>query len=492
MLLSAFLLLLPQQIGHDRYVIDPAGEIMESAWFDSNANGSTDLWLAVKEDGHRFIQCYQQGKQGGFPADPTVNFRLSPAVVAWAVGNFSDAVDFPGADLIYTTRNAVYLQPFTGKRPKKIHEAEMLLDLPSSDFAPLWREVADMDGDGLDEILLPTREGFLVLRGDGTLVGEIPISLTDARPPVASAVLSEGVTAKLESQDLSDLFIPNVELGIVNRPPVLHSEQLLPIPSFVDLNGDRLLDISWYRDRSLHQHFFSKNAGVTAEAQQVRNIPPESGRREKHLEWVQAGGGPAADLLVMRVSKGLQLTSDWQIRLYFDAAQRAPDAAPDFFRKVEGTLVVPYFEDLNGDGRKDVGLASWGSSGLLSLSEPHITFDFLVYLADQEGGFSKRAHIPLSVDYPLSDLKTFSLAPAISLDLDGDGMLDLLRSSGKGTIEVLPFEKSETLSLGKKSLEIPADVLGSVVEVKDLNADGVGDILVRRLDSWEIFLTFRR
>ena len=42
------------------------------------------------------------------------------------------------------------------------------------------------------------------------------------------------------------------------------------------------------------------------------------------------------------------------------------------------------------------------------------------------------------------------------------------------------------------SFEIPLGVLGSMVEVLDLNSDGVGDIMVRGFSSWDLFLTDMR
>jgi hypothetical protein len=121
-----------------------------------------------------------------------------------------------------------------------------------------------------------------------------------------------------------------------------------------------------------------------------------------------------------------------------------------------------------------------------------VSHEFLVFPALAEGGFAKRAQVPHSATYPIETLDSFSIAPAISMDLDGVRGFDFLQSTGKGTLESLPFDSDVAFSLQKSNLEFSIDVLGSVVEIRDLNQDGVGDILVRRLDSWEIFITHRR
>jgi hypothetical protein len=487
-----FLAFVPQQVGHSRYVIDPPGELLETAWRDADGNGTLDLWLASAENGKRKIHLYLQQDGGGFSTEPSRTFGVSAGVVGWAVGDFLGGEGWTGAEIIFTTRNGIWVQPNQGTRPKKIFEVELLLELPSAKYLPQWKEIADFNGDGFDELVVPTRTGILVLEGTGKVLGNIPISPQGGRPPVASAEFLEGFTAKLSSQDLSDLFVPNEEQGVMTPPPILYAEARLPIPSIADINGDGRLDISWYRNRKLYFHLQTEAGTFQSKPDATHTVPTDEARREKRIEWVNVGGTPAADLLILRTTKGLKLSSDWQIRVYLDFALHSFDREPDFFRKVEGVFVIPYFADLNGDHRVDVCLSAWNSSGLLSLREPHVSHKFLVFPALAEGGFAKRAQVPHSATYPIETLDSFSIAPAISMDLDGVGGFDFLQSTGKGTLESLPFDSDVAFSLQKSNLEFSIDVLGSVVEIRDLNQDGVGDILVRRLDSWEIFITHRR
>ena len=77
-----------QQVGHDRFVIDPPGALLGTAWRDADANGLVDLWLASVENGKRNINLYIQQEEGGFPTEPSHTFGVPSAVVGWAVGDF--------------------------------------------------------------------------------------------------------------------------------------------------------------------------------------------------------------------------------------------------------------------------------------------------------------------------------------------------------------------------------------------------------------------
>jgi hypothetical protein len=489
MISTLALALLAAQNSYARYLIDVPGEVVETVVRDTNQDGLTDIWLASLDGERRFLSCFQQSPEGGFPTEPLHHISVSRAVVAWAVGNFLGGEEHPGPEIIFTTREAVYLQS-PGGRPKKIYQTAMLLDLPAADDLPAWQDVLDIDGDGLDEIVLPTRIGYLLLNGDGKLIVEIPWSVASGRAPVAQRDLFGGMArAKLSSKQLSDLFVPNEAAGVLESPPMLFSSVTVPRPSMYDVNGDGRIDFTLLDGDRLLVYTQAANGSFVATPNLRLDLPNGKGDDNEILEWGNFGGASEADLLLLQSDSGLNVSFDWQIRIWFDVALKENLGQPDFFRKVSGSFVRPYLHDVDQDGLIDLAVSSWNLNLGLAIREPSVTHRVFLFPGAKEGGFTNRAALSYQKDFSVGDLESFALIPALNSDLDGDGYLDLLENSGKGELEVHPLYRDGVFKVRDSSLRIPIDALAAKVQVADLNLDQVGDLLVQKYTHWEVYLS---
>ncbi len=489
MIFSAIMLAACPQVNFSRYVLDIPGEIIETQRVDANRDGKVEVWLASYEEGRRYLSYFEQLPSGGFPAEPAKKFPVPKAVVGWAIGNFTAEEGAVQPELLFTTRNAVYIQALTG-RPQKIFEQEFLLDLPAENALPVWEEVLDIDGDGLDEIVLPTREGYLILRGIGEAMAHIPWQPRDARMPVATRDLFGGkAKATVSSSKLSDLFVPDESAGILEKPPLLYTAISLPRPTLDDINGDGLLDFSFLEENQIRTHFQTPEHTFKSKPQRKFKLPPASGADNEELRWGQWGGGPQADLLMMRSESSWSLSSEWTIRIWIDANSKEELGQPTFVRKAEGSWVGPYLYDVNADGLTDLVISAWQLDIGLTLNEPSVEHNLYLFRGKEHGGFETRAAISHTRDYAVGDLDTFSLVPALTSDLTGDGKLNLLENSGKGELEIHNVVEGGQFRISEPVQRIPVDALAAVVLLEDLNNDQIGDLLVRHYSHWEIYLS---
>lgn len=496
MILSLLLLALPQEANHLASYVQPSGHIMgEHAFADADGDGDLDLYLPILSEGKRFIDIHYQHQARVYSAVPDEHIEISPAVVSWNVGDFLPGEEEPGCELLLLASRGAYVRTQQG-RPKALLRALMLLDMPSSDSLPLWEAMADIDGDGFPEVALATADGFQIMDQDGSLLGEIPHPLASERQPMASGSYLGGMARPtLSSQTLADLFLPNEDLGVIARPPALFSFESLPTPVWSDADGDGRLDLSFLQGVELTIHRQDEAGRFDSEPWQVIELPHSEESDFEQVDWVDVGGGPAADLLLVRSSEDiLRQTRPWQVRVYLDLARREDLVESDAFFKVDSTFLWVFLEDLDQDGRRDVCLSNWSLDlALLGRGAPSIDHRVTGFLADRSG-WSSRAAFEWERTFHAEDFESLVLMDSVVQDLTGDGRPDLLERSKAGSLEVRRFlEHPSGLTVAKDvSTEIPINALAASIDVQDLNDDGVGDLIVRRDKKFEIHLSYRR
>ncbi|MFQ5749040.1 MAG: hypothetical protein ACE5H3_06240 [Planctomycetota bacterium] len=509
--LAAALLL--QGVAHVRSVLPLDGRILQSVVADANGDGLSDLLVArsLPQEG-REVDVFFLRPDGAFPAVPDRRIEIKVDVICWGVGEFRP--DDPGIELLLTTRSGAYtLSPRKngyGGNIRKLAGGPMLFDLPSERALPLWTAIADVDGDGIDEVALLTLDGVLVVRPTaegGQMIGSLSeVSKSRSRPPAAERAFLLG-NPQISSQPLSELFVPDDDPGLIDAPPTFSVDDSMPIPFFRDLNGDGLLDLVYYDGGYLFGHF-----QVPAPAQEAQEdgrplfsspedfrvyVGDQSGWKLFSLDLLDVGGGKAADLLLLRrQKKNTPLPVAYQAILYLDPFEggQVRMGSPDSVAQFESSLASFSLADFNHDGRPDLAMEGWSlTTNLLSLGVEisHVVSGFP---AKEKGGFQNRASFQYRRGYKADDFTAFSYVPALTSDLDGDGLTDLLESDPHGVLEMRPFvgEGGRAGFAKEPAFQVAVQALGSVVQVQDLNHDGVGDLLIRHQSIFELYISRKR
>jgi len=507
--LAAVLLL--QGVAHVRSVLPLEGRILQSVVADANGDGLSDLLIARSLPGAgREVDVFYLRPDGAFPAVPDRRIEMKVDVICWGVGEFRP--DDPGIELLLTTRSGAYtLSPRKngyGGNIRKIASGPMLFDLPSERALPLWTAIADVDHDGTDEVALLTLDGILVVRPTvegGQTVGILSnVSKDRRRPPAVERAFALG-SSQISSQPLSELFVPDDDPGLIDSPPTFSVDDSMPIPFFRDVDGDGLLDLVYFDGGNLYGHL-QVSAPQEGEAGRTLFSSPEdfrvyvgdqTGWKLVSMDLLEIGGGKAADLLLLRrQKKNTPLPVDYQAILYLDPFEggQVRLGAPDSVAQFESSLASFSLADFNRDGRPDLAMEGWSlTANLLNLG---VEISHLVsgFPSKENGGFQNRASFQYRRDYKAEDFTAFSYVPSLSSDLDGDGLTDLLESDPHGVLEMRPLvKKGSRIGFAKDpAFQVAVQALGSVVRVRDLNHDGVGDLLIRHESIFEIYVSRKR
>ncbi len=493
--IAAFALL--QQASHLASFVQPSGDQLGARTFaDADGDGDVDLYIAtLADDGKRFIDVHYQHQKTVFSTTPDEHIEMSPGVVSWNVGDFLSGEGEEGCELLLLASRGAYVRSAQG-RLRPLAKAVMLLDMPSSSALPLWKGMADIDADGAPEVALVTASGFKIINHDGTELGSVELTVGSDRPPVASGNYLGGlIRTTISSQELGDLFLPNEDLGVIARPPALFSDESLPTPLWSDANGDGRLDLSYLRGFELFLHMQGADGNFPSDPSQIIELPNSEDSDFEQVEWVNLGGGPAADLLLVRSSADvLRQTRPWQTRVYLDIATRESLADSDVFLKVDATFLWVYFFDLNGDGTRDICLSSWALDlGLLGRGAPQVEHKVSGFLSG-DGSWATRAAFSWSRSFKADEFESLVSMDTFVDDLTGDGKPNLLERSTAGSLEIRRFVPSSNgVSIAEDvAAEIPINALQAAVDVVNLNSDGIGDFVISRDGKLEIHLSYRR
>lgn len=453
---------------------------------DLNNDGLKDALIVTHHSSQnqpveRRVNLYLQN-EAGFSERPLQTFSLDQTIILFDLG---DVIGDVKKELVFLKNNGIFYYSFNESgfmlTPRKLLEVESVFMLPNR--APVkWELVADINGDYVDEILIPklTRvEIYFREPGNNWHINDLPIGMEskvsgmyDARFSVGNYAEAIYTTPFLQTEDFD--ADGRKDLLAVYRDSLLIFCQ--------EENG--------YFDQKCRQniplHFGEIWRG--AKIQRVK-IADESERfylmRIKDLN--HDGTLDAVGIRVSTIESVVNPSTD--VRIYFGRRDLSNSHdrvffsnTPDQIIQPDGTQLVLDIVDLNHDQKFDlmIPVIKIGLQNIVKmLLTRSVEIRADIFMMNQQSHYPKKPDTAIKMVVKFS-YRGGATSPVYEVaDFDGDGYLDILSSISEKTLAIFPGQKKSGISdrIGPKfNVLLPQN--GEMVRAMDLNSDKKSDIVI--------------
>ncbi len=408
------------------YKVNLGGEMRETAVADVSGDGRRDLVISHGAGDDRRISIARQTATGGFPSKPDQTLTPPPEAVAFIV---ADLAATPGDELALLCTDGVRIYPRTGDtfaaQPVRLLAAAGFVDVAPRGALVRWQGVHDLDGDGLPDLLVPQRAGYLcVFQG-----ADRSFSLLQVLPVEPE----ERVITR--SFYLLDFDFA----GSVRMLP-----QLLP----ADFDGDGHTDLLTLRRARLTgflQQPGRRYAATPSFDAELASLRPRIAAgtadefERKRASFADLDGDPQADLVVISTEGTIGLFSSITTAVaVFRGRKGALFAArPDQALLLPGAPVRTQIADLTNDGRPDLLAVTVRTDLLGAALAGGVSLTTRLYRGTA-GGFDP---VPILEDTVKVSATTVDQGQRVALgyhgaDLTGDGLPDRADWTAEGSVAI--------------------------------------------------------
>ncbi len=461
---------------------------------DVNGDGANDLVFSSYTEGiGRELHIHHQQADGTFASSPK---RIEIKTEIIAVG-FADLRPAPGKELLLLSSNGIFslstaIQGYTGNI-RQLLEWDLIAAIPDLQQLQFFNGVADLNGDGNVDLLLPgdKQYGYFAGLGDErfelvslfTTVNEnLRAAQRGSQESELTAQLSinpdKGVVIQLSASAPSPFrnFIEAWDESSTEQSSLLRSEHWMPTAVLAELNQDELLDIVYLNvaDDGLGQlniHYQSIESGFAS-------TPDWTGSLETSgdLQLVDMDNDGLLDLL--RLSGDI---NERDARFYVNRDGEFDLHQPAQVMRFSGYDLRLDFINAESTNEPVLNVSYYTIPVVDAIRNASINRIQLLYGSDQaETGqlFNRRPDARLEESFSAANVRGLSEQMSLHYDVDGDGNRDALYITDNGTLAAKKID-AELRIADEPFWEYVSPRTVFEFEVIELNNDGNPDLLLR-------------
>jgi hypothetical protein len=437
--------------------------------FLSSTDVADLVLITIDNNGRRTVSVLPQ--QAGKYVTPKPGRELGADLVAIDVGRYKgrDAI------LAFTQSATFQLDPFTGERTKladisTIYGSAIKAALPHIDL------FTDINSDGMDDLVIPGFDGFLIhtQRADGSF--SAPVSLR--APPIVELSFNDYPWYQPRQKYIGDVTLDgrnDVSVLIENQLhvfPQFENGQFLPSPIRLETGID--LDFGGMEELSVSMRDMDQSDSLSRALIKLRDLDGD-GLTDMLVISVRSKG-------VFRKQTSYQLYRGIEVegKLAFTKEPATTIESKGYQFEIEGM-------DFNNDNQTDMVISAIDiglGKVLAALITGSVNIDLNFYQMRQ-GLYSAKPDLKREITATFNLRSGDFFFPSVLIaDADGDGIDDLLVQDGEYRLNV--FLGSGDASLFLKSptvinVHMPSDP--ELVVAADLNSDGKVDLVMRHEPS---------
>ncbi|MEI6860304.1 MAG: VCBS repeat-containing protein [Shewanella sp.] len=332
--------------------------------------------------------------------------------------------------------------------------------------------IRDLNGDGLDDIIISHFDGveLFIAQTDGSYHRQ----LLPIKPQVR--LYNDGVRytqSKLYSADIDLDGKPDI-VKIGEGELEVYVQQVSgnfdPIAKYISVRL-AISGLDWWNKRDAYGESLDQSALVYRKVEELKDIN-DDGLADMVVRYTKSSGV-------------LDRLNDYEIYLGENIkGQLTFPKRPNSVIRADGTLTDFEFIDIDGDNQDEVLVTGFdiGLTQIIgALISGSIDQDVYLFKMDENGLFSDVANFTEVVELSFSLTSGQSGSPVVKLmDINGDGLQDLLLSDGDDTLQVFLGTHNERLFAHRSdTIEVKLPQDGHMVFSEDLNGDGKEDLLIK-------------
>ena len=461
---------------------------------DLNGDSAQDIIVSAYDSGvGRELHVYHQKLDGSFDSSPQ---RIEIKTEIIAVG-FADLRAEPGEELLLFANSGVFslsskVEGYAGNI-KQLLQWDLIATIPNLEQVQFIDNIADINGDGYVDLLLPgdeiygfftgnEKEQFELVSTFSTINTDLPISQQPSNDDEFQASISinaeQGLVVDVSSGASSafDGFVEQWDQQNQDNNNLLSSENWMPSVILARLDDDLLMDIVYLNvgDDGLGQlniHYQDSSAGFNQQPDWVGSIETRGDISLSDMDQDER-----ADLL--RLSGD---GNEWDVRLFTNTDGKFNLQQPDQIMRFAGYDVRLDFVSLN-EGETPVLNVNYYTIPVVDvIRNASINRISLLYGTDaREDGqlFNRRPDSRTEESFSATNVRGLAEQMTLSYDVDGDGRKDALYITDSGTLAAKKIDSQLGIA-DQPFWEYISEKTVFEFEVLQLNNDAYPDLLLR-------------